>query len=275
MQKRTYDTNAFTLIELLVVISIIAVIASLLLPAIGKTKALALRTACSSNQRQIMLVMLGYMNDNRGLWPVRTSGGTGAYYTDLENGDYWTASTTQQSQELLFASSGDLSYKLFQCPANKRTIPKGHNPDIGLYNTIAKKGTWGVSWNGEVNWPYNTTAFAYDPTVPRSASSDRVVLGDRPLSGDGATAHRRQAVNSFADGSVRVLATVATGVDQLNPGNNPHHRLYAFDGQLVRATTASTGSFHDNIWDGVDDDVSQASDHYTSGRGNDTFGWLR
>ena len=49
--ERTRCT-AFTLIELLVVIAIIAILAALLLPALAKAKASALKAVCSSNMKQ-------------------------------------------------------------------------------------------------------------------------------------------------------------------------------------------------------------------------------
>lgn len=64
------ERRAFTLIELLVVISIIAILAALLLPAIRMVRELANGVRCASNLRQIGMAVVGYANDGDEQLPV-------------------------------------------------------------------------------------------------------------------------------------------------------------------------------------------------------------
>ncbi len=66
MRNRT----AFTLVELLVVIGVIALLVSILLPALNKAREAAHRVACSSNQRQLVMALRAYANDNRDCVPL-------------------------------------------------------------------------------------------------------------------------------------------------------------------------------------------------------------
>lgn len=62
-QMRKFKVTAFTLIELLVVIAIITILASLLLPSLGRTKELGRALDCRNHLRQFGLACAQYSND--------------------------------------------------------------------------------------------------------------------------------------------------------------------------------------------------------------------
>ncbi len=63
--------EGFTLIELLVVIAIIALLLSIVMPALNKVKMKARSVVCMSNMRQQSLIFNFYSGDNNGLFPDR------------------------------------------------------------------------------------------------------------------------------------------------------------------------------------------------------------
>jgi prepilin-type processing-associated H-X9-DG protein/prepilin-type N-terminal cleavage/methylation domain-containing protein len=70
MSRLPVRARAFTLVELLVVIGIIALLISILLPALNKSREKANQLKCCAQQRQILQGMMLHANDHRGYMPL-------------------------------------------------------------------------------------------------------------------------------------------------------------------------------------------------------------
>lgn len=147
----------FTLIELLVVISIIAILAALLLPALNKARIAAQSVVCKGKMKQITLAANLYMNDNKVYPPFRfpilpgdeyyvtfaalISPYMGNFMDEFRNHDY--ASANQQSNYLKLS-------RCFICPveSSDKTIP---DPTEYLHSKENLKTQYIRYYTGEKN----------------------------------------------------------------------------------------------------------------------------
>ena len=81
---RSRTRRAFTLIELLVVIAIIAILAAILFPVFARARENARRTSCLSNQKQIGLATMQYLQDYDEKYMVVDHGTGYAWFDPLQ-----------------------------------------------------------------------------------------------------------------------------------------------------------------------------------------------
>jgi prepilin-type N-terminal cleavage/methylation domain-containing protein/prepilin-type processing-associated H-X9-DG protein len=86
MTTKRFDKSGFTLIELLVVVAIIAVLISILLPALSRARDTAKTVSCASLMSQYGIAMTMYENENNRLPFVWINMGTNP---DYPHGKYW------------------------------------------------------------------------------------------------------------------------------------------------------------------------------------------
>jgi prepilin-type N-terminal cleavage/methylation domain-containing protein/prepilin-type processing-associated H-X9-DG protein len=111
---------AFTLIELLVVIAIIAILAAMLLPALATAKAKALKTQCTSQQKQLGEGIYLFNADNTDMFPpAGLQSGNGDQLTwDSWLNKYIGGNLPQADLDVGVVDT-DYSPKVLRCPADK------------------------------------------------------------------------------------------------------------------------------------------------------------
>lgn len=109
----------FTLLELLVVIAIITILASMLLPALGKSREMGKRVLCGSNVKNVGLGITMYTNDWNSYMPVVWDGKT--TWSKRIHDEYVTGKTSVfqcpsgniAKIPLTFSSNSDKTYGIF------------------------------------------------------------------------------------------------------------------------------------------------------------------
>jgi len=139
--SKSHKTAHFTLIELLVVVSIIAVLAALLLPALGKARAKVKLTACANNEKQLGLALTMYCDDNDGFAPILGYSVDYISYDDfLSAYDGRSLSAEVMTAQWIDSRWTSQSAGIYRCPANVAKIDADKFPRSYALNSAGYGG---------------------------------------------------------------------------------------------------------------------------------------
>ncbi len=186
--ERLRPAGAFTLIELLVVISIIALLASLLLPAIGTGQEQGRITFCSNTLSHLGKSLFTYANDNKDYLPAAA----------------W-ANVTWDTQLLPYIEEAT---NLFRCPSDRL------HPSIAT-NAIRTYSVNGNSTDSEERYPFGVVnrTRPFRMSDLDSHMGDIILISERP----GTTAANRGVVGMTA---CCTLDEIAATIHRSGKGGN-------------------------------------------------------
>jgi prepilin-type N-terminal cleavage/methylation domain-containing protein len=146
-RQRGRFQEAFTLVELLVVISIIAILLSMLIPAMQRAKKQAKTVICQSNLKQWGLMYMMYCDDNRGYFFSGQINGSYVADNAAFMGQYWRKCMKPYSR----------NEKMWLCP---ETIKPQFNGDMPVKEVSSPEVAW--KYDGDVG-SYGINGWVLNP----------------------------------------------------------------------------------------------------------------
>ena len=150
----------FTLVEMLVVIAIIAILAGMVMPALGHARAAGQRTECLNNHKQLITAMILYGNDNDNQM--------------IFKGPNYTYAAVMKGLSL---NSGNFTTKeyvnknVLMCSASKTALDANAENSIGMLNAIGASSRTATNCNAASGWLGNSTDKRYK-TLGRFVKTD-------------------------------------------------------------------------------------------------------
>ena len=239
--------RGFTLVELLVVVGIIALLMSILLPALNKARENARQVKCANNMRQIWMACLMYANENKDKLPIPPrvenfsssilapgiaimmdpNGNIGGIY-DYNQGTLWP----------YISKSIQARQDVFNCPTDLDAFRPVSRGTINYTASYQRNFTY--SWNALVRGQDADTSTWLKPTGIRLASivmpGQKITLVEEQYPNDGlaflsgsndvddqpTNRHLKRGNQGFADGHVEAIFPEDIGFNTNEPNDSSY-----------------------------------------------------
>lgn len=158
IQKNNVDSKEFTLIELLIVIAILAILAGLLLPALNSARDKAHSVTCIGNQKQINMMILGYVTANDDFLPPDGNSCKNGCSDVRRNANHWVK---------LVSDAAGMNYKFANGETSDVTWNLGRKHEGTVWNCpSAAKSSLPDLYPHYIPFGYKVHTTASEPYMP-------------------------------------------------------------------------------------------------------------